>query len=86
MPDDTSLFQTADLARFLGMKAQSIRKWRLTGKGPAYVRLGGPGGRVAYRRCDVDAWMAQHRFTSTAAETVANTRTAAGSREPAESA
>ena len=54
-------------ADLLGLKPQTLRKWRVTGGGPPYVRL---GGRVAYRRADVDAWIADRTFTSTAAETV----------------
>ena len=73
MPAEPML-STADVARLLGFKSQTIRKMRLTGRGPAYHRIGGPLGRVVYARADVDAWLAATRFTSTSAEAV-GTRT-----------
>lgn len=69
--DAAALVASAELAAFLGVKPQTLRKWRLTGQGPPYVKLGGPAGRVVYRRSDVDTWIESHRFTSTAAESVA---------------
>ena len=65
------LLTTAQAAELLGMKVQTLRKWRLTGAGPPYVRLGGRGGRVVYRRAVIDEWLSSRTFTSTAAETVA---------------
>lgn len=62
------LLQTADLAALLSCEPQTLRKWRLTGRGPPYIRLGGPAGRVVYRRSDVDAWLDARTFASTAAE------------------
>ncbi|MSQ03440.1 MAG: DNA-binding protein [Myxococcales bacterium] len=53
------------------MRGQTLRKWRLTGRGPPYIRLGGPMGRVLYRRADLDAWLGARTFRSTAAEAVA---------------
>ena len=69
MPVELTLLQTASVAALLGLKPQTLRKWRLQGRGPRYVRLGGPTGRVVYRRCDVDAWLDARTFDSTAAET-----------------
>lgn len=37
-------------------------KWRLSGFGPAYLKL---GSRVAYRRADVEAWLESRRRSST---------------------
>lgn len=72
-PSPASLLSTAEVARMLGLLPQSVRRWRMTGYGPAYFRLGGPRGRVVYRNDDVEAWLAARRFTSTSAETVART-------------
>lgn len=73
MSADVSLLQTADVAAMLGMRPQTLRKWRLSGCGPPYARLGGPLGRVLYRRADIDAWLDARTFHSTSAETVART-------------
>jgi predicted DNA-binding transcriptional regulator AlpA len=67
-----SLLTTAQAAAYLGLRPQTLRKRRLTGDGPPYVRLGdGPRARVAYRLADLEAWMAERTWRSTAAETVA---------------
>jgi hypothetical protein len=61
---------TKTLAELLGVGAQTIRKWRLTGGGPPYLRIGGAqAGRVLYKREDVEAWLVQRRFPHTSAET-----------------
>jgi predicted DNA-binding transcriptional regulator AlpA len=65
-----ALLLSADAAAMLGIKPQTLRKWRLTGTGPRYVRLGGPLGRVAYRQSEIDAWLSARTFASTADETV----------------
>ena len=66
------LLSGPETARYLGIKPQTLRKWRLTGHGPPYVRIGdSPRSRVAYRLSDIEAWVAARTFESTAAETVA---------------
>ncbi len=75
MAADLTLLSSAEVAAILGFKAQSLRAMRLRGTGPRYIRLGGPLGRVAYRRADLDAWLAARTFTSTAAEAVAASAT-----------
>jgi predicted DNA-binding transcriptional regulator AlpA len=80
-----------ETARYLGIKPQTLRKWRLTGHGPPFVRIGeSPRSRVAYRVSDIEAWVAARTFESTAAETVARWGAdeatndgPPGSREPA---
>jgi predicted DNA-binding transcriptional regulator AlpA len=58
-------------AAILGCRPQTLRKWRVLGKGPRYVRLGNnPRGRVAYLKSDISAWLASHSFSSTSEETV----------------
>jgi predicted DNA-binding transcriptional regulator AlpA len=65
------LIPTAEAAEMLGLQPQTLRKWRVKGVGPPYVRFGGPSGRVAYRRSEIEAWLRARTFESTAAETVA---------------
>ena len=58
-------------AAILGCRPQTLRKWRVLGKGPRYVRLGdNPRGRVVYLTSDISAWLVSHSFSSTSEETV----------------
>jgi len=59
-------------ADLLGIKPQTLRKWRHRGTGPRFIRLGSSTvGRVVYRVLDVEKWLEDHTFGSTAEETVA---------------
>jgi len=59
--------QTAEL---IGIKPQTLRSWRLYGKGPTYVRLGdSPKARVGYFESDIFEWLSKRRFSSTSEET-----------------
>jgi predicted DNA-binding transcriptional regulator AlpA len=46
--------------------ARTAQRWRSTGDGPPFVRLG--PRRVAYRLSDIEAWAASRTFASRAAE------------------
>jgi predicted DNA-binding transcriptional regulator AlpA len=50
----------------LKVPARTAQRWRSTGDGPPFVRLG--PRRVAYRLSDVERWAASRTFTSRAAE------------------
>ena len=65
------LVNTLQVAELLGVRPQTVRLWRHLGKGPRYVRLGGRYGRVLYRSSDVQAWLQERTYGSTAEETVA---------------
>jgi len=43
-----------DAARYLGNETKTLAMWRLQGKGPRYVKV---GGRVFYYRDDLDAFI-----------------------------
>ena len=58
----TSLLNTEQLAAQLGLTESCLAKWRLTGEGPRFVRL---GRRVAYRPADVDTWLDARAVRST---------------------
>jgi hypothetical protein len=45
---------------------RSAQRWRASGGGPAFVRLG--KRRVAYRVADVERWLAERTFASRADE------------------
>jgi transposase-like protein len=67
---DPSL-SSSEAARVLGVKAQTLRKWRLLGHGPRFVRLGASlKSRAVYRPADIDTWLAARTFNSTTEETV----------------
>ncbi len=47
---------------------RTAQRWRASGDGPAFVRLG--KRRVAYRVADVERWLAQRTYASRADELV----------------
>jgi len=53
--DERIYLTTGEAARRLGLSARTLRRYRVTGGGPAFHRF---GGRVRYRRADLDAWAA----------------------------
>ena len=50
-----------DVAQMLGCSVALLRKWRLSGNGPAYLKI---GRLVRYRREDIDAFLTEHRVTT----------------------
>lgn len=67
-----------DVARRLGVSERTLMRWRGTGEGPPFVRLG--SRRIAYRLADVEAWAAARTFASRAAE-IASTMSATGAAD-----
>jgi len=54
----------SQLAERLQIAEQTLRKWRLSGAGPAYVKLGDTrNAKVRYRLEDVEAWEQSNRIT-----------------------
>jgi hypothetical protein len=45
-----------ELARRWRLSPRTLERWRWTGEGPEYLKV---GGRVAYRLEDVEAWEAE---------------------------
>jgi len=67
--DTEPLWDTEDLARYLGMPFHTVRGWRSRRPvpvGPPFLAI---GKRVRYRRADVDAWLESR--TSTTADMAA---------------
>ena len=52
-------------ARYLGISTSKLAKWRMSGDGPPFAKL---GRRVVYRRADLEAWLAASLRTSTSPE------------------
>ena len=70
-PHSTHSLNPADLltpeqaAQALGLSVKTLAVWRSTGRHALpFIRC---GGRVRYRRSDVDAWLESQSRTSTAA-------------------
>ena len=57
------MLRVRDAARYLGLSKSFLDKLRLTGDGPAFFKLGRKV--VAYRREDLDSWLAGKRRIST---------------------
>ena len=53
---------TSEVAEFLRVAEITLRKWRLSGRGPRFTRC---GATVRYRRQDVEAWVAARTVAST---------------------
>ena len=62
MTDEQVLFTTVEAARYLRLSHSTLKRYRVTGEGPVYSRL---GGRVRYRRAHLDAWIAERERVST---------------------
>lgn len=62
MYDGTMLLNPLETARRLGITPGVLAKWRLSGRSPAYVKV---GGRVRYRVADLEAWIAARVRLST---------------------
>lgn len=58
----TQLITTAEAARMCGLSPGTLQKWRVVGRGPAFVKA---GNAVRYRVEDVEAWIVSRRRTST---------------------
>ena len=63
-PPGAELLTPDETAQRLRLAKQALARWRVEGKGPAFVRL--DGNRIAYRADDIEAWLAGRRFHSTA--------------------
>ena len=62
MTDEQVFFTTVEAARYLRLSHSTLKRYRVTGEGPVYSRM---GGRVRYRREHLDAWAAERERVST---------------------
>ena len=60
--DEQVFFTTVEAARYLRLSHRTLKRYRVTGEGPVFNRL---GGRVRYRREHLDAWAAERERVST---------------------
>ena len=66
---------TKETADFLRCSERALERWRSTGDGPRFVRIG--PRRVAYREADLAAWLDGRAHAHRAAEMAASTARAA---------
>jgi predicted DNA-binding transcriptional regulator AlpA len=66
LPADQHTMNEAVAAEFMGSSPRTLQRWRGTGEGPPYHRLG--KRKVVYFRSELLAWLAGRRHTSTSAE------------------
>lgn len=52
----SEILTSKETAKLLGYRVRTLKKWRSTGRGPAYVRI---GSRVRYRREEINRWLDQ---------------------------
>jgi predicted DNA-binding transcriptional regulator AlpA len=57
------VLRTPAAAEYLGLSPSTIEKFRLTGEGPKFVRIGARA--VGYRIEDLDGWLAERLRRST---------------------
>lgn len=61
--------RTPEAARYVALSESTITKMRLTGDGPPFVKVGPRA--VAYRKADLDSWLAARVRRSTSDNPVA---------------
>ncbi len=49
-----SVMNTTEAAEYVRLGKPTLERFRISGDGPAYVKL---GGAVRYRRSDLDDWL-----------------------------
>ena len=62
MTEETVYLNTLQAARIVGLSAKTLARYRVKGKGPVFLKL---GGRVRYLRKDLDDWAHRRRRAST---------------------
>ncbi len=66
MPDRkpaTDLLRTKEAADRLRLSPRTLDRWRVTGAGPRFIRLGRKA--VAYRSSDLDVWLDSNTHNNT---------------------
>lgn len=58
------VLNTKEAAAYMRLGKPTLERFRLTGEGPKYCKL---GGAVRYRRCDLEDWLESRLTSSTSA-------------------
>ena len=75
------LLDTDSVARYAGLSPVTLRKWRMTGAGPKFCRL---GRAVRYRKATVDAFLLGREYATTTEADMAGADVAREARQIAE--
>jgi predicted DNA-binding transcriptional regulator AlpA len=57
-----NLLTTPEVAGRLGVAEITLRKWRISGSGPRFIRC---GANVRYRTADIESWVSSRTVAST---------------------
>ena len=60
---ESRLLDPHEASDYLRMARQTLARWRCHGLGPRFVRI---GGRIFYDRSDLDRFITENKFGSTA--------------------
>ena len=66
MNQTVALLAPADAARSLNVTTRTLERWRISGEGPKFVRVG--PRKVGYRQADLQAWLDGRAFAHRAEE------------------
>jgi len=61
-PPPSRILREGDAAAYLGLAVRTLQKWRLTGKGPEFIKQ---GRSIRYSLQALDAWLNRCRRQST---------------------
>ena len=68
MTTTVRLLNNEAAAALIGISPITLRIWRCHGKGPKFTKLGdAKQAGVIYQEDDIQAWLAERKFTSTSA-------------------
>ena len=63
---EQTLLTTVEAARVLQLSPRSLERYRVSGEGPIYVKVGpGRNAPVRYRPGDLEDWLGKFRYEST---------------------
>lgn len=68
---DYDVLTTLEAARYVRLGKPTLERFRLTGEGPLFAKL---GGAVRYRSVDLDKWLEDRLVASTSAVCAARSR------------
>lgn len=69
MVDYPMYLNTREAAAFLGLSPRTLDRYRVTGEGPPFYKLG--PRRVGYKKADMVAWVESRRLKSTSDDSAA---------------
>lgn len=62
LTDASVYLRPHEAATYLRLSKSTLAKWRLSGEGPPYCKV---GRAVVYRRSDLDAWLGARQLQNT---------------------